>query len=67
MKILKSLETNMKTQNLYKSLEHEIKERKNNLTKHSWRGDLSKRGLDRVQWGDLKCIQDQVVNTQNVK
>lgn len=67
MKILKSLETNMKTPNLYKSLEHEIKERKNNLTKHSWRGDLSKRGLDRVQWGDLKCIQDQVVNTQNVK
>lgn len=57
----------MKTQNSYKSLEHEIKERKNNLTKHSWRGDLSKRGLDRVQWGDLKCIQDQVVNTQNVK
>lgn len=57
----------MKTPNLYKSLEHEIKERKNNLTKHSWRGDLSKRGLDRVQWGDLKCIQDQFVNTQNVK
>ena len=51
----------------YKSLEHEIKERKDNLTKHSWRGDLSKRGLDRVQWGDLKYIQDQDVNKQNVK
>lgn len=51
----------------YKSLEHEIKERKDNLTKHSWRGDLSKRGLDMVQWGDLKYIQDQDVNKQNVK
>ena len=51
----------------YKNLEQEIEERKNNLTKHSWRGDLSKRGLDMVQWGDLKCIQDQVVNKQNVK
>ena len=51
----------------YKNLEQEIEERKNNLTKHSWRGDLSKRGLDRVQWGDLKYIKDQVVNTQNVK
>ncbi len=51
----------------YKSLEQEIEERKNNLTKHSWRGDLSKRGLDKVQWGDLNCIQDQVINKQNVK
>ena len=51
----------------YKYLEQEVKDRKDNLTKHSWRRDLSKRGLDRVQWGDLKCIQDQVVNTQNVK
>ena len=67
MKILKSLETNMKTQNLYKSLEQEIKERKEKLTAKSWRGDLTKRGIDKVQWGDLKCIQDQVVNKQNVK
>lgn len=51
----------------YKSLEQEIEERKNNLTKPSWRGDLSRSGLDKVQWGDLKCIQDQVVNKQNVK
>lgn len=51
----------------YKSLEHEIKERKDNLTEHSWRGDLTKRGLKSIQWGDLKCIQDQVVNKQNVK
>lgn len=57
----------MKTQNLYKSLEREIKERKDNLTSQSWRGDLSRKGLDKVQWGDLKYIQDQVVNTQNVK
>lgn len=57
----------MKTQNLYKSLEQEIKERKEKLTAKSWRGDLTKRGLDKVQWGDLKCIQDQVVNKQNVK
>lgn len=51
----------------YKSLEREIKERKEKLTAKSWRGDLTKRGLDKVQWGDLKCIQDQVVNKQNVK
>ena len=51
----------------YKNLEQEIKERKEKLTKHSWRGDLSKRGLDMVQWGDLKYIQDQDVNKQNVK
>ena len=51
----------------YKYLEQEVKDRKDNLTKHSWRGDLSKRGLDRVQWGDLKYIQDQDVNKQNVK
>ena len=57
----------MKTQNSYKSLEQEIEDRKNKLTAKSWRGDLSKRGLDKVQWGDLKCIQDQVVNKPNVK
>ena len=51
----------------YKNLEQEIKERKEKLTAKSWRGDLTKRGIDKVQWGDLKCIQDRVVNTQNVK
>lgn len=51
----------------YKNLEQEIIERKEKLTAKSWRGDLTKRGLDKVQWGDLKCIQDQVVNKQNVK
>ena len=51
----------------YKFLEKEVEDRKDNLTKHSWRGDLSKRGLDMVQWGDLKYIQDQDVNKQNVK
>lgn len=51
----------------YKNLEQEIKERKEKLTAKSWRGDLTKRGIDKVQWGDLKCIQDQVVNKQNVK
>lgn len=51
----------------YKNLEQEIKERKDNLTSQSWRGDLSRKGLDKVQWGDLKYIQDQVVNKQNVK
>ena len=51
----------------YKSLEREIKERKEKLTKPCWRGDLSRNGLDNVFWGDLKYIQDQVVNKQNVK
>jgi hypothetical protein len=57
----------MKIQNLYETLEQEIKERKDNLTAKSWRGDLTKRGLQSIQWGDLKCIQDQVVNKQKCK
>ena len=51
----------------YKNLEQEVKERKDNLTKPSWRGDLSRNGIYKVQWGDLNCIQDQVINKQNVK
>jgi hypothetical protein len=51
----------------YKYLEQEIKERKNNLTKHSWRGDLTKRGLKSIQWGDLNYIQSEIINKQNVK
>ena len=44
----------------YKNLEQEIKERKDNLTSQSWRGDLSKRGLDNVSWGiDLKKIEQE--------
>lgn len=48
----------------YKSLEQEIEERKNNLTKHSWRGDLSKRGLKSIQWGDLKEIETQLLKSK---
>ena len=51
----------------YKYLEQEVKQRKDNLTKPSWRGDLTKRGLKSIQWGDLNCIQSEVVNKQNVK
>lgn len=51
----------------YKNLEQEIKERKDKLTSQSWRGDLTKRGLESVQWGDLNYIQSEVVNKQNVK
>lgn len=57
----------MKIQNLYKSIEQEIKERKDKLTAKSWRGDLTKRGLKSIQWGDLKEIESEVVNKQNVK
>lgn len=57
----------MKTQNLYETLEQEIKERKDNLTAKSWRGDLTKRGLKSIQLGDLKEIESEVVNKQNVK
>lgn len=57
----------MKIQNLYETLEHEIKERKDNLSSQSWRGDLTKRGLKSIQWGDLKEIESEVVNKQNVK
>lgn len=50
----------MKTQNLYESLEQEIKERKEKLTAKSWRGDLSRKGLDNVPWGiDLKKIEQE--------
>ena len=51
----------------YKNLEQEIKERKEKLTAKSWRGDLTKRGLKSIQLGDLKEIESEVVNKQNVK
>lgn len=51
----------------YKSLEHEIKERKEELTSQSWRGDLSRKGLDKVSWGDLNYIQSEVINKHSVK
>lgn len=51
----------------YKNLEQEIKERKEKLTSKTWRGDLTKRGLKSIQWGDLNCIQSEVINKQNVK
>lgn len=58
----------MKTQNSYRSLEHEIKERKDKLTAKSWRGDLSTQGLKSVNWGkDLKEIENEVLNKQSIK
>lgn len=57
----------MKTQNLYETLEQEIKERKDNLTSQSWRGDLSRRGTDNIQFGDLNYIQSEVLNKQKCK
>lgn len=57
----------MKTQNSYKSLEQEIKERKESLTAKSWRGDLSRNGLKSIQWGDLREIESEVLNKHNVK
>lgn len=48
----------------YKTLEHEIKERKEKLTKPSWRGDLTKRGLKSVNWGDLKEIETQTIKSK---
>ena len=57
----------MKTQNSYKTLEKEIEDRKNKLTAQSWRGDLTKRGLDNISWGDLNYIQSEILNKQIVK
>lgn len=57
----------MKTQNSYKSLEHEIKERKDKLMAQNWRGDLTKKGLDNASWGDLNYIQSEVINKHSVK
>lgn len=55
----------MKIQNLYNSLEQEVKERVDKLTARSWRGDLSKSGLKDIQWGkDLKEIEQQVLESK---
>ena len=37
----------------YKYLEQEVRERKDNLTSKTWRGDLTKRGLKSIQWGEI--------------
>lgn len=52
----------MKTQN-YCNLEQEIKQRAEKLTYKSWRGDLSKEGLDMIVWNDLEYIQSEVKQT----
>ena len=51
----------------YKNLEQEIKERKEKLTAKSWRGDLTKRGLQSIQWGDQNNIKSEVINKKNLK
>ena len=43
----------------YKDLQKEIKERKDKLTKVSWRGDLTVKGLRSIRWGDLKQIEQE--------
>ena len=48
----------------YKSLEQEIKERKDKLTSQSWRGDLSRKGLEEVSWGDLMEIEAQTLKSK---
>lgn len=51
----------------YKSLEQEIEDKKNKLMTQNLRGDLSRNGLKSIQWGDLREIESEVVNKQNVK
>lgn len=51
----------------YRSLEQEIEDKKDNLMAQNWRGDLSRKGLKSIQWGDLKEIESKVLNKQNVK
>lgn len=48
----------------YKSLEQEIKERKDKLMTKSWRGDLSRKGLEEVSWGDLMEIETQPLKSK---
>ena len=48
----------------YKNLEQEIKERKEKLTAKSWRGDLSRNGLEGVSWGDLMEIEAQTLKSK---
>lgn len=49
----------MKTQN-YCSLEQEVKIKTEALKYKSWRGDLSKSGLQNIQWNDLQYVQSEV-------
>ena len=51
----------------YPSLEQEIKNKKDKRQYISWRGDLSKRGLDNILWNDLQYIQSEPINKQSVK
>lgn len=48
----------------YKTLEKEVAQRKYNLTKPSWSGNLTKRGLKSIQWGDLKEIETQTLKSK---
>lgn len=50
----------MKIQDLYETLEHEVKERKDKLMAKSWRGDLSIGGLKSIRWGDLNNIVPKI-------
>lgn len=56
----------MKTQN-YCNLEQEIKQKADKLVYKSWRGDLSRSGLDKIVWNDLECVQSEVLSKLTVK
>lgn len=44
----------------YQQLEKEVNDRHKKLTQKSWRGDLSKKGLRMVSWGDLNELTQKV-------
>ena len=52
----------MKIQNSYKNLEQEVNNKTEAMKYKSWRGDLSRKGLDKVSWGDLNCVRTEVLN-----
>lgn len=52
--------------NNYAKLEKEVKTKTEALKYKSWRGDLSKSGLQNIQWNDLQYIQYEVkINSTN--
>lgn len=51
----------------YQTLEKEIKIKTEKLMEKSWRGDLSRKGIDKIEWNDLQYIQSEVTNIKNKK
>lgn len=58
---MKQLEVNSQFTNhpTCQQLEKEVNDRHKKLTAATWRGDLSKKGLKMVSWGDLRELEEK--------